>query len=342
MIDDLLDVSRLEHGEVRASIERVSAGDVVREAVNLAEPLIAERGLRVETDLGSCGHRYVLADFRRLRQVLINLISNAVKYNRAGGSIAVALSQPAAGSLRFEVSDTGHGIAPDDLERLFRPFERLEAATSGPESGTGLGLALSKGLVEEMGGQIGVASEVGVGTTFHVDMPTAEEDDPGSGAMPEGGVRAWPSADLLSATILYVEDNPANIRLMEAIFAGQPRVRLVSTGRGLEAVELAERHRPDLVLLDVHLPDVDGESVLRRLSSRLSTASIPVVVVSADATVERRESFLSAGAAGYVTKPIDVDRFVAAVRTVLGQGGAGPSSSSGSSVTNPSTTSGSN
>ena len=169
MIDDLIDISRLERGELRASLERTPAAAVLREAVELSEPLIAERDLELEWDERAGADLYVLADFRRLRQVLINLISNAVKYNRRGGRIALSIAEPAPRTVRFVVADTGVGIAPKDLPRLFQPFERLEAAR-GSEQGTGLGLSLTKGLVEEMGGTIAVDSEVGVGTTFHVDL----------------------------------------------------------------------------------------------------------------------------------------------------------------------------
>ena len=173
MIDDLIDISTLERGELRASVGRASAVDALREALELSEPMIAERGLTVDWDRAASPDTWVLADFRRLRQVLLNLISNAIKYNRPGGKIAVSISEPEPGTVRFSIADTGIGIAAEDLPRLFRPFERLGAA-AGTQPGTGLGLALSKGLAEEMGGGIAVESELGAGTTFHVDLPAPD------------------------------------------------------------------------------------------------------------------------------------------------------------------------
>jgi signal transduction histidine kinase len=172
MIDDLLDISRVEAGAVRASVEPVPAAEVAREALDMAQPLIAERGLTLEQQLDEGTGRRVLADYRRLRQVLLNLISNAVKYNRDEGTVTVSLASPRPEWLRFEVADTGVGITADDLERLFQPFERLDASEGGAR-GTGLGLVVSKSLVEEMGGSIGVVSTPGVGTTFHVELPAA-------------------------------------------------------------------------------------------------------------------------------------------------------------------------
>jgi signal transduction histidine kinase len=171
MIDDLVDISRLERGELRAELERVAADDVLRDALDLAEPLIAERDLGVEWEGRGGSELHVVADFRRLRQVLLNLIANAVKYNRPGGKILLSTAAPAPETVRFDVADTGVGIAESDLRRLFEPFERLDGSDAEP--GTGLGLAISKGLIEEMGGAISVDSELGVGTTFHVDMPRA-------------------------------------------------------------------------------------------------------------------------------------------------------------------------
>jgi signal transduction histidine kinase len=171
MIDDLLDISRVEQGAVRASLEPVPADEVVREAIAMAEPLIAERGLTLEQQLDDGSGQRVLADYRRLRQVLLNLISNAVKYNREGGTVSVSISIPRPEWVRFDIADTGVGVAPGDLARLFQPFERLDA--HGGAHGTGLGLVVSKSLVEEMSGRIGVESTPGVGTTFHVELPAA-------------------------------------------------------------------------------------------------------------------------------------------------------------------------
>lgn len=322
LIDDLLDVARLEHGQLRTSPEPVPATEVLREALELAQPMIDARGLALELDVHAGMHRYVVADYQRLRQVLLNLLSNAIKYNRPHGRIIVAISDPAPGRLRISVTDTGHGIAPRHLPRLFAPFERLGAGSGETEMGTGLGLTVSKGLIEAMGGTIDVDSVLGEGSTFRIDLPLADAPapPPGDGAVAPRS----PAGGLPPGTILCVEDNPANLKLMESIFADHPGIRLLTTMRGGPAIELAQRHRPDLILLDVHLPDIGGDEVARRLKAEAATASIPIIVLSAEGSRERRREFLAAGALDYILKPIDVGRFLARVGEVLGTTTAPP------------------
>jgi nitrogen-specific signal transduction histidine kinase/CheY-like chemotaxis protein len=324
VVDDLLDLGSAERGELRASLESVSATEVLMGALELATPLVAERGLDLEVDAHGGMYQYVVADFQRLRQVLLNLISNAIKYNAPRGRIVVSFEAPDPGRLRFVITDTGAGIAPGDLGRMFDPFVRLEA-DAGREPGTGLGLAVSRSMIEAMGGTIGVTSAPGAGTSFHVDLAT-------TAAPPSGTTDDVPAADdpvavralAPPATILCIEDNPANVRLIEGIFARQPQLRLLTALQGAIGVELAQRHRPDLVLLDVNLPDLSGEEVLARLRASPETASTPVLVVSADATGERRRTFLQAGAVGYVAKPLEVTSFMALVTSVLRTAASAP------------------
>lgn len=308
LIDDLLDLGKVERGELRVSVEAVSATEVITAVLELAHPLIVERQLDLDIDAHEGIHVFVLADFQRLRQVLLNLVSNAVKYNRRGGRIKVSFALPEPGVLRFLIADTGTGIAEDDLPRLFRPFERLDAE-HGSIQGTGLGLAVSKGLVKAMGGHIGVRSAPGEGSTFHVDLPIT--DAPSVLLAPNtGGVQpAWLDDGDLRGTVLYIEDNPANVKLVEEIFAARPGVRLLTAMQGSLGLELADRHQPDLVLLDAQLPDLDGELVLERLKSDSTTASIPVLVISADAAEHRRRGFLQRGAEYYLTKPFNIRVF---------------------------------
>ena len=317
VVDDLLDLGSAERGELRASLETVSATEVLMGALELATPLVAERGLDLEVDAHGGMFQYVVADFQRLRQVLLNLISNAIKYNAPRGRITVAFATPEPGRLRFVITDTGAGIEPADLGRMFDPFVRLEA-DAGHEPGTGLGLAVSRSMVEAMGGTIGVTSTPGTGTSFHVDLATAPAPPSGMADDPPASSAAGAARPAAArATVLCIEDNPANVRLIEGIFSRQPQLRLLTALQGAIGVELAQRHRPDLVLLDVNLPDLSGEQVLARLRASPETASIPVLVVSADATGERRRMFMEAGAAGYVAKPLDVTSFMDVVISVL-------------------------
>jgi signal transduction histidine kinase/HPt (histidine-containing phosphotransfer) domain-containing protein/ActR/RegA family two-component response regulator len=321
IVDDLLDLSRIESGDLRLSLEPVQVADALADAKSLIGPAAttAAVGVRqrpVNVDL------YVRADRQRLIQVLLNLVSNAVKYNRRGGNVVISAGRTDAGLVRIEVSDTGNGISEDAITRLFTPFERLDAASRGIE-GTGLGLALARGLVEAMGGTLSLASEEGVGTTVSFELPVssaAELTTPraqrtdvavaaGSSELgePEQGLRA-------AISVLYIEDNPSNVRLVEKIFGLSSDLGLHVAREGSSGVALARELRPDLVLLDLHLPDIPGEQVLAALRGDAELADTPVIIVSADASPVQAKRLLAAGANGYLTKPFEIDQLLAAVR----------------------------
>jgi PAS domain S-box-containing protein len=313
LITELLDVSRIESGSMAISNEPVDAGRAIAEALTLVAPLAAERSVRIESDLGT-GDRYVIADLQRLKQVLLNLLSNAVKYNLEGGTVTVGLQETSGERLRILVADTGPGIEEANLDKLFEPFERLGAEATGVE-GTGLGMTLSRGLTEAMGGTLSVESEIGRGTTFAVELRVAAEaHGTDADGVPLG---AADGGALGPCTILYVEDNPANFRLVERIFESQPAVNLVGAGDGRTGIDLAAAQRPDLVLLDLHLPDIHGAEVLARLKRDQRTRPIPVVVVTADATRTRTEMLLRSGAYAYLTKPLDVPGLLQTVAEAL-------------------------
>jgi CheY-like chemotaxis protein len=239
--------------------------------------------------------------------VLLNLLSNAVKYNRDGGRVVVS-SAATDGHVRLAVRDTGLGIAPEMLARLYTPFERLGADRSAVE-GTGLGLALSKRLVEAMDGALHVESTVGNGTTFTVELPVAVGQDEST---PELDVQAITAATpTVHGSVLYIEDNVANLRLVERIMKQRPGLELLSAMQGRRGVELARSHRPRVIVLDRHLPDLDGAEVLAQLRDDPRTHDIPVVILSADATPGQVSRLLAQGAAAYLTKPLDVAEFLA-------------------------------
>jgi PAS domain S-box-containing protein len=310
LIDEVLDIARVEQGEMRLSLEPVLVGEVTTEALEMLRPLARRRGIRIVDD-GRGRDVYVRADRQRLKQVVVNLLANAVKYNRDGGELRIE-NAPSGGGFRIGVSDTGIGIAEDDLGRLFQPFERLAADRSETE-GTGLGLALTRHLVTVMGGAIGVSSRLGEGSTFWIEFPLAEAPAHQLSAelarAPNSTVR--PSS--LRSTVLYVEDNPSNVRLVEEIIRLRPGVVLRVATQGSLAIELALEHRPDVILLDLNLPDMPGAEVLRLLKADERTSEIPVVVVSADATADQPKRLLAQGASDYVSKPFDIPRLLSLI-----------------------------
>jgi signal transduction histidine kinase len=314
LINEVLDISRIETGSLALSLETVDLHEVVTETADLIRPLAAEREIGIHPPSREECPWTVHADRQRLKQVLLNLGSNAVKYNRHGGDIYLACRATSERRVAIVVRDTGPGIPTDKMERLFMPFDRLGAEQSEVQ-GTGLGLALSKGLMEAMGGTLGAHSVEGEGTTFTLELALAEDQpDPGE------RLPAAPAVEQDAAggqVVLYVEDNPSNLRLVERILGQRRGVRLLAAPRGEIVQDLVQRHRPDLILLDLHLPGIDGEEVLRRLQADPRTATVPVVMVSADVTPGQKERLLAAGAVEYLGKPLDVSRFLEVVDGLL-------------------------
>jgi signal transduction histidine kinase/CheY-like chemotaxis protein len=308
LINEVLDISRIEAGRLALSLEPVPVRETVEGALALVRPLAVELGISVSVD-GLDGGLHVRGDRQRLQQVLLNLLSNALKYNRAGGRVTVSCVNGGDGRARIQVTDTGPGIPPAQIERLFTPFERLGAAASGTE-GTGLGLTLSRHLVEAMGGQMNLESRVGVGSTFWVELPVVDAPivavEPATAPVRATGGDSEPTR----LVVLYVEDNLSNLRLVERIVAQRPGVRLLSAMQGRLGLDLAREHRPDLIILDLHLPDLPGHEVLRLCREDARTRDIPVVVLSADASEGQIRRLLEAGARSYLTKPLEVTRLL--------------------------------
>jgi PAS domain S-box-containing protein len=321
LINEVLEISRIETGRQTLSLEPVQVATVLQEARALIQPLASKRGLT----LGDCAadpRLHVHADRQRLVQVLLNLLANAVKYNRPAGDVAVVCEErqlpDGTRTVAIGVRDTGPGIAPEKIERLFIPFDRLDARQSDVE-GTGLGLALSKRLVEAMGGRVTVETRVGEGSTFWVELASTRSPVAGAGGSDHllAAEDAQDAVDAGPATILYIEDNLPNLALIEAILAGRSNITLLSSLQGKMGLYLAAEHRPHLILLDIHLPDLPGDEVLRRLQEDPRTREIPVVIVSADATSGSIERLAAAGAAAYLTKPLNVGEFLATIDRFL-------------------------
>jgi PAS domain S-box-containing protein len=322
LINEVLDIARIEEGRLTISMEPVFVRDVVQESLDLVQNLAVRRDIEVKSDLEGMEGCYVMADRQRLQQVLLNLLANSIKYNHEGGVVNISCSQLSSESdgtqqhedpqlpakVRISVSDTGPGLSPDKVARLFTPFERL-GAEQGEVEGTGLGLALSKHLMEAMGGAIGVESEEDKGCTFWVELSPADVQMPGFEISVTGPLFSIQVGEQ-ARTMLYIEDNLSNLRLIERILSKRSDINLISAMQGQMGLDMAYEHRPDLILLDLHLPDMTGNEVLLRLQEDPRTASIPVVVLSADANPRQVDKLLKAGARAYLTKPLNVKQLL--------------------------------
>jgi signal transduction histidine kinase/CheY-like chemotaxis protein len=318
LINEVLDISRIETGNLTLSPEAVLAKDVLDESLDLMRPLAAEHHIHLVGDTRVTCNVHVFADRQRLKQILLNMLSNAVKYNRLGGTVAVSC-QVTSGRMRMRVTDTGPGIAPEHLSRLFEAFERLGAEHTDIE-GTGIGLALSRGLAEAMGGSLGVETAVGTGSTFWIELPVVEDPVARFVRLDADLPATTAPHDTERRTILYIEDNLSNLRLIERLLARREQVDLVASMQGRLGLDLARQHHPAVILLDLHLPDIDGEEILSRLREDPSTADIPVVILSADATTGRIQRLIAAGAHSYLTKPIDVRQLLSTIDGLLAAG----------------------
>jgi signal transduction histidine kinase/response regulator RpfG family c-di-GMP phosphodiesterase len=329
LINEVLDVARIEAGRLSLSPEPVHLQEVIQEALDLVRPLAQQRNITIGA-VFTAGSDCVKADRQRLRQVLLNLLANGVKYNVEGGRLDVSIEPRENSMTRTAVTDTGPGIPQQERERLFRPFERLAGESLAVE-GTGLGLALSKGLVEAMGGTIGVESDAG-GSTFWFELAPAE---PLADLLPEFDALILSQSGVITPPnqiVLYIEDNPSNMALMKRIAESRSEVQLIGASSGRLGLDLARTRRPDLILLDLHLPDISGQEVLQNLREDPETKTIPVVIVSADATPEQMQRSLASGALSYVTKPLDIASMLRLLDGVLKESaeakvGRGPAAS---------------
>jgi signal transduction histidine kinase/ActR/RegA family two-component response regulator len=303
IVNELLEVSRIEAGKMMLAPEPVDAERAVDDVLDLVAPLGAERGMKLERRPGKRIGRSALADPLRLKQVLLNLVANAIKYNSEGGTVTVTLEETADGMVAIGVTDTGQGIAPEKLEQLFTPFERL-GAEQGTVAGSGLGLVVSKGLVDAMGGRLLVDSTLGSGTTFTVELPLTDAGDTAA----DGAPTHRPAT---AGNVLYIDDTEENLRVIGAVLNEfRPGLVLRTATNGLEGSVLAETQRPDVLLLDLNLPDLAGEEVLRRLRARPETGDVPVIILSADSTSRNINRLLEASADAYLTKPVNVPQFL--------------------------------
>jgi len=315
LINEILDLAVIESGKLSLSREPVSLIDVMRESQAMIESQARQHGIHV-TFLPFDHTWFAHADRTRVKQVLINLLSNAIKYNREHGTVEVACTASTPERIRISVKDSGAGLPPEKLVQLFQPFNRLGQET-GAEEGTGIGLVVTKQLVELMGGTIGVESTVGVGSEFWVELIRDVTPQLSDGhTMPAELVPKF-RGGAAQRTLLYVEDNPANLMLVEQIIEGHPHVRMLGASDGNRGIALARAHRPDVILMDINLPGISGYQVLKILREDPATARIPVLAISANAMPRDIEKGMEAGFFRYLTKPIKVNEFMEALDSAL-------------------------
>ena len=317
LINEVLDLAKIESGGIDLSLEPVALDAAIEECLALMGMLADKRGIR----LGHNGLQdaVVRADRTRLKQVLLNLLSNAIKYNRDGGSVRIDVRPQGSDRLRIEVSDTGHGIPADKLAQLFQPFNRLDAENSEIE-GTGIGLIITRRLVEMMGGAVDVQSTVGVGSTFWIDLPLDTLPGAGTSATGSSAAHAARPAAADRQTVLYIEDNPANLKLVAQILGHVPHIHLLTAHTPDLGIELALARRPALVLLDINMPGMDGYQVLEIFKTEPGLKGTPVVAITANAMPRDIERGRAAGFVDYLTKPLDLEQLLTTVKRCLADG----------------------
>ena len=316
LINEVLDLSTIESGNMQLSTELVDMISIVDNVIAISQPLADQRDVSIRYQKIPEGNCLIEVDPLRFKQVVLNLVSNAIKYNKPKGSVVISFARQGDGKIRLGVRDTGHGIAEDKKGKLFKPFERFDTDAELIE-GTGIGLSISKQLVELMGGTIGFESVLGEGSLFYIDIPVSDKTlapskveispDPATASTSATGGR----------TVLYIEDIPANVELVKVILANRPHIDLLSAPNATEGLKKAEAHLPDLILMDIHLPGMDGLSAFKKLKTIETTRNIPVIALTADAMSGDIKKALDMGFKSYITKPIDVPEFLKVIDETL-------------------------
>jgi len=316
LINEILDLALVESGKLALSPEPLSLAKIIFECQTMVEPLALKRDTQINI-LPIDSTWFVHADRIRLKQALANLLSNAIKYNREHGTVEVKCAST-SGRIRISIKDSGMGLSPEKLEQLFQPFNRLGQENSDLE-GTGIGLVVTKRIIDLMGGTIGVESIVGMGSEFWIELIRAgmPQPAPKNTLFAEFSTLEKVQENATRRTLLYVEDNPANLMLVEQIMAEHPNLSMFSARDGNHGVALARAHRPDIILMDINLPGISGIEAMNILRKDQSTKHIPIIALSANAMLQDIEKGLEAGFFCYLTKPIKINEFMNALDNAL-------------------------
>ena len=314
LINEVLDLSSIESGKLSLSIETISIEPLIKECISLILPLADKNGIKVSENSHDCKNHLVCADKTRLKQILLNLLSNAVKYNKEGGEVRLECRMEGEKFVRISVTDTGEGFPEEQYMQLFEPFKRLVSDRRKSIEGTGIGLSISKNLIQLMGGSLGVDSSPGEGSTFWIDIVMDK-----SKVLHESGTDSeeQETEEPQKHTLLYVEDNISNLKLVTQILARRSDIVMITAQTGKLGLDLAYAHQPDVILLDIMLPDMDGYQMVEHLRSREETQSTPLVALSANAMPRDIERGLKAGFTHYLTKPLNINQFMSVMDEVL-------------------------
>ncbi len=322
LINEILDLSRIESGQFSVFNDNHHLGDIMEEVLEIINPTAQKQNIQLSCDMNQFQNIYVFADSVRLKQVILNLLSNGIKYNNPDGSVQVVKEKTEdEKAIRLKFIDTGPGIPEDKLKDIFEPFNRLEADKTAIE-GTGIGLSICDKLMGMMGGNLKVKSVVGTGSEFSIEIAIGKQDQNKSNAtlsLKEPELDNLGVADSNSILALYIEDNVDNLALVERIVAEVSAIKLISAPRAKLGIELAKAHRPDIILMDINMPEMDGFQALNHLQSLNETNDIPVVAVSANAMEKDIEKAKQAGFNSYITKPIEIQNFISVISQTLGR-----------------------
>ncbi len=315
LINEVLDLAQIESGNLLVSLESVNIVGIKGEILDLVGPLADKEKIQLIDKIGNETQVFVIADQTRLKQVILNLVSNAIKYNRSDGTVTLSYSID-KDILTFKVSDTGQGIPLDQQENIFKPFDRMGAEFSAVE-GSGIGMPITKKLTELMGGTLGFESEVGKGSCFHIALPITNNPSMNVEILEKNISGQTEETELNGKLILYIEDNPNNLELVKKIFNAKKNLKLISATNAKDGIDMAKTEKPDLILLDIHLPEMDGFTAFKKLKNLDETLNIPVIAVSADAMEKDKTEALGMGFKSYLTKPFKIDHFLKEIDKVL-------------------------